>query len=111
MSGARGRQLGASAGVFAALGDRTRLALVRRLCAMGPQSVARLTARSGVTRQAVAKHLRVLERAGLVRGRKAGRERVWAVEAGGIEETRRYLAEISGQWDEALARLKGRLER
>jgi len=97
--------------VFAALGDSTRLALVGRLCESGPQSVTRLTRRSGVTRQAVTKHLVVLERAGLVRGRRKGRERVWEVEPRRLDETRRYLEMISNQWDDALGRLKKLIER
>jgi len=103
-------RLGESAGVFAALGDRTRLGLVARLCESGPQSVTRLTRRSGVTRQAVTKHLEVLERAGLVRGRRRGREKVWEVELRRLDETRRYLEMISREWDEALVRLKGMVE-
>src|SRR5881296_2777931 len=60
-----------SAPIFAALGDGTRLRLVARLCAGGPQSIARLTAGSEITRQAVTKHLLVLADAGLVRGVRA----------------------------------------
>ena len=81
-----------------------------RLCETGPQSVTKLTERAGMTRQAVTKHLEVLERAGIVRGRKRGREKIWEVEARRIEETRGYLAEISRQWDEALWRLKLAIE-
>lgn len=99
-----------SAGVFAALGDPTRLGLVSRLCEAGPQSVTRLTRRSGVTRQAVTKHLVVLEAAGLVRGTRRGRERLWEVEPRRIEETRQYLEIISMQWDEAIERLRAMVE-
>lgn len=99
-------RLGDPAGVFAALGDPTRLALVTRLAAAGPQTVTRLTRRSGVTRQAVTKHLGVLERAGLVRARRSGRERLWQVEPERLVQTRRYLETISAQWDDALERLK-----
>ena len=66
--------------VFAALGDPTRLAIVARLCGSGPQSTKRLTTGSAVTRQAVTKHLRVLSGAGLVRGVRRGRERIWEIE-------------------------------
>jgi DNA-binding transcriptional ArsR family regulator len=92
--------------VFAALGDETRLALVARLCSAGPQSIARLTAGSNVTRQAITKHLNVLEGAGLARSVKHGRERIWQFEAGRLEEARRCLDEISNCWDKALGRLK-----
>lgn len=94
------------ASVFAALGDAMRLALITRLGASGPQSVTGLTRRAGVTRQAVTKHLEVLERAGLVRGRKHGREKIWQVDPTRLDETRRYLETIAAQWDTALARLK-----
>jgi DNA-binding transcriptional ArsR family regulator len=92
--------------VFAALGDRTRLDLVARLCADGPLSITRLTAGADVTRQAITKHLNILASAGLVRDIRVGRERVWEVETRQLEEARRCLDRISSQWDEALERLK-----
>lgn len=101
---------GSEAPVFAALGDETRLQLVRRLCASGPLSTARLTEGSAVTRQAVTKHLRVLEGAGLVRGKSAGRERLWAVETRRLEDAQRYLEAISSQWDAAVERLRALVE-
>jgi DNA-binding transcriptional ArsR family regulator len=99
-----------AASVFAALGDPTRLALVDRLCQGGPMSIARLTAGAAVTRQAVAKHLRVLADAGLARGTRVGRDHVWEIEPERLEETRRWLDHIQSQWDKALARLKIALE-
>jgi DNA-binding transcriptional ArsR family regulator len=95
-----------SAALFAALGDNTRLRLVTRLCNEGPMSITRLTAGSRVTRQAVRKHLRKMEKAGLVRGRRRGRESVWQLEQRRLEEARRYLAVISRHWDDALERLR-----
>ena len=80
--------------------------LVSRLCDDGPISITRLTAGSRVTRQAITKHLRVMEEAGLVRSRRHGRESVWQLEQRRVEEARRYLALISKQWDEALGRLR-----
>src|SRR6058998_3024527 len=62
--------LAGTAGVFAALGDRTRLRLVARLCTGGPASIVELAAGQTVSRQAVSKHLQVLARAGLARGRR-----------------------------------------
>jgi DNA-binding transcriptional ArsR family regulator len=82
------------------------LRLVSRLCDDGPTSITRLTAGSRVTRQAITKHLRVMEEAGLVRSRRRGRESVWQLEQRRVEEARRYLALISKQWDEALGRLR-----
>ena len=92
--------------VFAALGDTTRLALVARLSERGPRSISELTAGSAITRQAVTKHLHVLQRAGLIRCKPRGRERIWELEARRLEDARRYLAEISNHWDAALDRLK-----
>ena len=105
------RSLEASAPVFAALGDETRLRLVSRLCTQGPQSIARLTETAEVTRQAVTKHLRVLEGAGIVRGSRGGRESVWEIEPGRLEAARRSLDLISAQWDAAIDRLRVFVER
>jgi DNA-binding transcriptional ArsR family regulator len=106
-----GANLAASAPVFAALGDETRLRLVSRLCEGGPASIAKLTSGSKVTRQAIAKHLRVLEDAGLVRGTRDGRESVWELEASRLASARRALDAISAQWDAALDRLRLHVER
>ncbi len=103
-AGASGR---ARAGpVFAALGDETRLAVVSRLCAGGPQSITRLTAGSAVTRQAITKHLNVLAGAGLVRDVRRGRERIWELDTKRLDDASRWLEQISKRWDEALGRLK-----
>lgn len=104
------RHLERSAPVFAALGDETRLRVVMRLCGDGPASIARLTAGTNVTRQAVTKHLHVLEDAGLVGSARVGRERVWQLNPDHLDEARRYLSDISGQWDRALARLRTLVE-
>ena len=95
-----------AAPVFAALGDQTRLRLVARLGREGPLSVARLTEGADVTRQAVSKHLRVLEGAGLARGVRQGREQVWQLDPAPLEDARRSLERIAQRWDEALARLR-----
>jgi DNA-binding transcriptional ArsR family regulator len=99
-----------SAPIFAALGDETRLRLVARLCHDGPMSIARLTAGTHVTRQAITKHLRVMQQAGLVRSTRHGRESVWQLEAWRLEETLRYIELISKQWDTALDRLRRHIE-
>jgi DNA-binding transcriptional ArsR family regulator len=96
--------------VFAALGDPTRLELVDRLGRGGSQSIARLTRGSALTRQAITKHLHVLERAGLVRGARRGRERRWELEPERLDVARRYLHRVSSRWDEALDRLKRLVE-
>lgn len=94
-----------AAPVFAALGDATRLTLLVRLGSSGPQSIARLAAGSAVTRQAVTKHLHVLDEAGLVHGARRGRERIWQVDTARVSEAGRFLDAISRRWDERLDRL------
>ncbi len=109
---AAARSLVVSAPLFAALGDETRLRLVARLCDDGPMSITRLTTEAGaeVTRQAVTKHLRVLEDAGLVRAERVGRESVWQLERRGLDDAKMYLERISEQWDEAIERLRAFVE-
>jgi DNA-binding transcriptional ArsR family regulator len=99
-----------AAPVFAALGDGVRLRLVSRLCEDGPLSITRLTEGSDVTRQAVSKHLRVMEEAGLVRPSRQGRESMWELEPRRLRDARRWLELIASQWDEALGRLKAFVE-
>jgi DNA-binding transcriptional ArsR family regulator len=101
----------AYAPLFAALGDPTRLSLVAKLCAGPPCSIALLTQETKLTRQAVTKHLRVLERARLVRSSRAGRESRFALNPGPIDAARQYLDLVSKQWDDALGRLKALVER
>ncbi len=96
--------------VFAALGDETRLSLVARLAGGAPHSISQLTAGSKLTRQAVTKHLRVLERVGIVRGIRAGRESRFQLDPAPFEEIKSYLDQVSEQWDRALARLKSCVE-
>jgi DNA-binding transcriptional ArsR family regulator len=74
-------------------------------------SISRLTAGSGITRQGVTKHLRVLAGAGLVRGSRRGKESLWQLERRRLEEARRSLELISQQWDVSLGKLKIFVER
>src|SRR5580658_2381006 len=92
--------------VFAALGDKTRLRLVSRLCHEGPMSLATLTTGTQITRQAITKHLHVMRSAGLVRSTRQGRESYWELDQRRLAEVRRNLALISKQWDDALGRLR-----
>lgn len=96
--------------VFAALGDATRLGLLGRLSAEGPLSITRLSEGTGVTRQAVTRHLYALGEVGLVRHARRGRERVWELEPRRLEKARLYLDQISAQWDAAAERLKAFVE-
>lgn len=107
---ARSLDPGEAAPLFAALGDETRLRLVSSLCKGGPTSIARLTEGTDVTRQAITKHLRVMEGAGLVRASWRGRESLWELEPERLEDARRCLDVISKQWDAALGRLKKLVE-
>ena len=96
--------------VFAALGDATRLGLIGRLSVEGPLSITRLSEGTGVTRQAITRHLYALGDAGLVRNARHGRERVWELDVKRLEKARRYLDQISAQWDDAADRLKSFVE-
>ena len=97
--------------VFAALGDETRLSLVAKLCRGQPRSISQLTEGSKLTRQAITKHLRVLESAGVVHSVRSGRESLFAFDPEPIEEIKKYLDAVSEQWDQALSRLKSFVER
>lgn len=101
----------ARARVFAALGDKTRLALVAQLCSGKPSSISQLSNDSKLTRQAITKHLGVLERAGIVRSSHAGRERLFKFDPEPIDSLQDYLASVSKQWDQTLARLKSHVEK
>jgi DNA-binding transcriptional ArsR family regulator len=103
-------KLAEAAPMFAALGDPTRLQIVQRLCGDGPLSIVRLAEGASVSRQAITKHLQVLEEAGLARGTRAGRERVWELRTKRLSEVQRYLDQISRDWDEALGQLRELVE-
>jgi DNA-binding transcriptional ArsR family regulator len=104
-------ELADSASVFAALGDETRLRLVSRLSSDGPLSITQLTADFDISRQAITKHLQVMESAGLVRSMQQGRESLWQLEQKRLAAARRHLQTISAQWDQTLGRLKRFVER
>jgi DNA-binding transcriptional ArsR family regulator len=99
-----------AAPLFAALGDATRLGLIRRLSAQGPLSITRLSQGTGVTRQAITRHLRTLESAGLVHDDWRGRERVFALDLKRLERAREYLDQVAVQWQAAAHRLKAFVE-
>ena len=99
-----------NAPLFAALGDETRLILLMKLGDGSLLSITRLTEGSRLTRQAITKHLRILEDAGVVRGVRRGRENLFQLEPNSLREARDALDSISRQWDHALARLKAFVE-
>ena len=98
------------ASVFAALGDETRLSLIGKLSKGPPQSISRLAEGSTVTRQAITKHLRVLEGAGVVHSVRVGRESRFEFRLEPLKELQSYLKRVSDQWERALARLKSFVE-
>ena len=100
----------AVAEVFFALGDGTRLSVVTRLGAGGALSATALSQGAKVTRQAIVKHLRVLEGAGLVKHEKRGREVLYALESDRLEDARAFLDDVSESWDRAIERLRQMVE-
>jgi DNA-binding transcriptional ArsR family regulator len=97
--------------IFAALGDETRLALVARLSEGEPRSISQLTEGTRLTRQAVTKHLRVLEGARIVRSVRAGRESLFELDPAPIRQVGDFADAVSEQWGQALSRLKAFVER
>jgi DNA-binding transcriptional ArsR family regulator len=100
-----------AAPVFAALGDRTRLSLLKKLSGGESQSIARLSLDTSLTRQAVTKHLRVLEDAGLVSVSRIGRESLYVFRPESISAARTYLDEVAHHWGDALERLRSFVEK
>ena len=102
--------LAQAAVLFAALGDPTRLALVRQLSDTGPASISSLAENFRVSRQAVTKHLKLLATAGIVDGEHVGREHVWTLNPARLADAEQCLKLIARGWDAALGRLKAHLE-
>ncbi len=101
----------APAPIFAALGDETRLTLIEKLIDGNPSSIAQLTQGTQLTRQAVTKHLRVLENVRIVRSVRTGRESLFQLDPAPIRQVRDYAQIVSEQWDQALSRLKAFVEK
>ena len=98
------------ASIFAALGDTTRLSLLAKLGDGRRCSISQLTEGSRITRQAVTKHLRVLESVGIVRSNHRGRETRFEFDPQPIAGMKQYLDSVSEQWDQALGRLRAFVE-
>jgi DNA-binding transcriptional ArsR family regulator len=92
--------------VFFALGDETRLGVVRKLGAGKSLSATALSDGAKVSRQAIAKHLRILEGAGLVTHARAGREVVYSLDTEQLDRARDFIERISAGWDRAIVRLR-----
>ena len=95
----------AAGAVFAALSDPTRLAVLRGVAERGPITATELAGDLPVSRQAVAKHLAVLQEAGLVTPVRAGRENRFSASTAPLAEAERWLAEAGTAWDARLDRL------
>jgi DNA-binding transcriptional ArsR family regulator len=108
---ATGGELSTAAPAFAALGDAVRLGIVARLCREGPlPTIALQRGASGVSRQGITKHLRVLEGAGLVTSDRVGRDRQWRLEERRLAEVRIVLGALSAEWDRRMERLRRLVE-
>ncbi|GAA0376507.1 metalloregulator ArsR/SmtB family transcription factor [Microbispora corallina] len=106
MTHERGGAAEAVDGVLAALADPTRRQLLDLLAAHGEATATTLAERLPVSRQAVVRHLAVLDAAGLVSGGRAGREVRYAVRPAALDATARWMAALAGEWDRRLAGIK-----
>lgn len=110
MTANHGLQRQELATTFAALGDRRRLAIVARLQREGSLSISSLCEGTGVSRQAISKHLRTLADARLVSAERSGRERRYSLEPSRLEEANAFLVRVAAKWDRVLGRLKSQVE-
>ena len=92
--------------LWSAIGDPSRRHVLDLLVSNGAVSASWLAGRVPLTRQAVSKHLVVLERAGLISRRKQGREVLYQVEADRLDQATRAMAELAAQWDKRLGAIK-----
>ena len=98
------------AAVFAALGEPTRIRLLDRLGDGVPRSITRLAEGMPISRQALTKHLRILEAAGLTSAKHEGRETLYRIDPGGLLAAEAWIGDVSRQWDSAIDRLKRHVE-
>ncbi len=92
--------------VWAALGDPTRRAILEQVASAGGLTATQLAAGLPITRQAVAKHLAVLQEAGLVAGRRAGRELRYVPTPAPLGEAIGWMTGVGARWDDRLAALE-----
>jgi DNA-binding transcriptional ArsR family regulator len=90
---------------LAALADPSRRQILELLSEHGPQSASALALRLPITRQAIAKHLRILTEAGLVRADRDGREVVFDIVADGAAEAASWLAATAERWQRRIDRM------
>lgn len=96
--------------IFSALGNKTRLSVVKKLSRGTALSATWLSDGEDVTRQNITKHLQVLEAAGLIKREKRGREVLYALEAEQFEDAHMFLTDVSAGWDRAINRLQQLVE-
>lgn len=92
--------------LFAALSDPTRLDIFEHLAASGPATATELAKTVPVSRQAVAKHLSVLDEVGLVERSQSGREVRYSAQPATLGSVVRWVGRVGDEWDERLARLR-----
>ncbi len=92
--------------LWSAIADPSRRRVLDLLVSNGDVSASWLAGRVPFSRQAVAKHLAVLEQAGLVSRRRHGREVLYRVEAGRLDQAARAMADLAAQWDQRLGMIK-----
>ena len=92
--------------LWSAIGDRSRRQVLDLLVSHGAVSASWLAGRVPFTRQAVSKHLAVLEQAGLISRRKQGREVLYQVQADRLDQAARAMADLAAQWDRRLGAIK-----
>jgi DNA-binding transcriptional ArsR family regulator len=102
----RRRAVQAAGSVLVALADPTRRQLLDLLAAQGDATATTLARGVPVSRQAVAKHLAVLDAAGLVSGSRVGREMRYTVRPAALHATARWMAALASDWDRRLANIK-----
>jgi DNA-binding transcriptional ArsR family regulator len=102
--------LAEAAPLFDALGDPNRLRIFAQLCDGGPSSTSQVAQTISVSRQAVSKHLAMLEAVGLVHSRRRGRERIWSVRTESLGQASDYLIQLSNRWDRVIDRLRAFVE-
>ena len=95
--------------VLGALGDPTRRSVLQSVAEDGPLTATELAGPFGISRQAVSKHLSVLEQAGLVRAERVGREARYEVVAGSLDPAAAWLDRVGATWDRRLTRLRRHL--
>ena len=96
--------------IFAALGEPTRIGLIDQLGDGAPRSISTLARDLPISRQALTKHLRVLEAAGLATVERDGRETLYRIDPAGLLAAEAWIGTVSRQWDSAIDRLKRHVE-